>query len=92
MARRCGRAFVVLVVSSSDTVQSSLDFVLGQTGCRMRATSNPGRTVRVVHEATPRLVLVSVGFALSADKRRKLALLQRAHVFQPSIPIVLVAT
>lgn len=89
-----GRAavFVVLVVSSSDTIHSSLDFVLGHTKCRIGATPNPHRTVSVIETRTPILVLVSVGFALSAAKRRKLALLGRMGIFHPSIPIVLVAT
>lgn len=87
-----GRALVVLVVSSSDTIHSSLDFVLGHTNCRIRAMPKPHRTVRMMHSRTPTLVLVSVGFALSAAKRRKLALLERIGVFHPSIPIVLVAT
>lgn len=83
---------VLLVVSSSDKIHSSLDFVLGHTNCRMVTITNPHRTVRMIHSRTPSLVLVSVGFALSASNRRKLALLGRMGIFHPSIPIVLVAT
>lgn len=83
---------VVLVVSSSDTMHSSLDFVLGHTKCRTRMIPNPQRTVRMIHAMTPSLVLVSVGFALSAANRRNLALLGRIGIFHPSAPIVLVAT
>ncbi|OGX89073.1 sigma-54-dependent Fis family transcriptional regulator [Hymenobacter lapidarius] len=81
---------MLLIVDDDLAVRTSLKLLLKQAGYDAQAVATAPKTLAVVREMPPQLVLMDMNFSLATTGADGLALLREVKALAPQVPVILI--
>lgn len=81
---------MILIIDDDPAIRTSLTYLLRHHGLEPVAVGSPDEALPYFRSGTPRLTLMDMNFTRSTSGHEGLHLLRQAHIFMPSLPVILI--
>lgn len=81
---------MILIIDDDPAIRTSLTYLLRHHGLEPVAVGSPDEALPYFRSGTPRLALMDMNFTRSTSGHEGLHLLRQAHIFMPSLPVILI--
>lgn len=81
---------MILIIDDDAAVRSSLTLLLKRAAYEVASVSSPEAALDFVRHTTPHVMLMDMNFSLATKGEEGLDLLQKMHVFCPTVPVILI--